>query len=273
VRVDVPARTLAVAAACFLVTFSACPPGPTPDAGCDGALFGQPIAATGLDATKCRPSCGCSGFRSRDFTEAQLDALRSWTLSQPFEELTSDPYAVGAPDAGAAVCAVVVEDLAERRYRLQTYPDATAAAADGAILTHHDACGRCSTLADFAVYAKDRDIGAPVKKCGMDNFGQPLANLVACIERLGFTKPCAQTWAYNVRHTQARCLEPCLLIGDGPYHTEDGALNACLDCDERLSGPVFKHVAGRTRRNTGLASSICRPCAEAKPVPHAYPGL
>lgn len=251
----------------------ACPPGATPDAGCDGALFGQPIAATGLDGTQCKASCGCTGFVSRDFTPEQLEALRGWTLSRPFDELSSDPYVDGAPDAGAAVCAVVVEDAAERRYHLETYADPAAAAAAGALLTHHDACGRCSTLVDFAVYAKDRDIGAPVKKCGVDNFGKPLPNLVACIERLGFTRPCAQIWAYNVRYTQAKCLEPCLLIGDGAYHLPDGALNACLDCDERQSGPVFKHVAGRTRRNTGLASSICRPCAEARPVPHAYPGL
>ncbi len=252
---------------------TACRTEPAPDAGCDGTLFGQPIAASGLDGTRCTGTCACSGFTSRDFSAAQLETLGAWTLSQPFEPLAKNPYLDPVPEQAPAVCAVVVEDLAARRYHLESFADEAAAAAAGAVLTHHDACGRCSTLTDFVVYAKDRDIGTPVKKCGFDNFGKPIASLVACLEALGFTTPCAQTWAWNVRETQGKCLEPCLLIGDGPYHSDDGALNACLACDERVSGPMFKAVAGRTRRNTGLASSICRPCGEAKPVAHAYPGL
>lgn len=243
------------------------------DAGCDATLFGQPVAMTGLDGTQCTGTCTCSGFTSRDFTPAQLEALSGWTLSQPLPEVTTNPYAEPLPEVDGGVCAVVVEDLAARRYHLESFADPAAAAGAGAVLTHHDACGRCSTLADFVVYARDRDIGAPVKKCGLDNFGAPLERLVACIEGLGFTKPCAQTWAFNVRHTQGKCLEPCLFIGDGAYHQADGTLNACLACDEKQSGPVFKAVAGRTRRNTGLASSICRPCSETRPVAHDYPGL
>ncbi|HNT27256.1 MAG TPA: hypothetical protein PKH10_03660, partial [bacterium] len=55
-----------------------------------------------------------------------------------------------------------------------------------------------------------------------------------------------------------------------PYHNPDGTLNDCLICDEVNSGPVFKAVAGRNRRNTGLPSSMCRPCAEVQPVFHYY---
>ena len=58
---------------------------------------------------------------------------------------------------------------------------------------------------------------------------------------------------------------------DSPYHLPDGRLNPCLVCDEEKSGPVFKAVAGRTRRNSGLPNAMCRPCAEANPVVHAYP--
>ena len=39
----------------------------------------------------------------------------------------------------------------------------------------------------------------------------------------------------------------------------DGKLNACLQCDEDKSGPVFKFFAGRTRRNSGIKSEIDRP--------------
>ena len=55
-----------------------------------------------------------------------------------------------------------------------------------------------------------------------------------------------------------------------PYNLPDGSLNACLQCDEEQSGPVFKAVAGRSRRNTGLASSMCRPCSEVRPLDHHY---
>ena len=37
-----------------------------------------------------------------------------------------------------------------------------------------------------------------------------------------------------------------------------GKLNACLWCDERISGPGFKYQAARTRRNSGLQSEIPR---------------
>lgn len=45
----------------------------------------------------------------------------------------------------------------------------------------------------------------------------------------------------------------------------------CLRCDEEQSGDVFKAIAGRTRRNTGLPNAICRPCSEARPLIHDYP--
>ena len=92
---------------------------------------------------------------------------------------------------------------------------------------------------------------------------------MACIEGLGFTKPCAQIWAYNSKNTQAECLVVCL--SDTTYNKPDGSLSDCLQCDETKSGPVFKAVAGRTRRNTGIASSICRFCEEVQIIEHAYP--
>jgi len=167
------------------------------------------------------------------------------------------------------VCAMVIEDMANKLYSLASYSSAAAAEASCAILTHHDACGLCSTLEDFVVYAKDRDIGDAVRNCGLQNFSNPIDSLINCLQGLGFTKPCAQIWAYNTKNTQANCLQEC--IGLEKYHNEDGTLGPCLECDERISGPVFKAVAGRTRRNTGLASSICRFCNEIKPVEHNYP--
>lgn len=251
-----------------------CPSTPSvQDAGCQSALFGRPVMQTGLTAEQCKPSCECGGktWDSPEWTQARLEALSAWTLETPFAEVTDNPYPdAGVPPAGGA-CAVVVTDLSTRRYRLETFTDAAAAADAGAYLTHHGPCGVCSTLADLRVYAADPDLGAPVRQCGIDTFSQGFEANVQCLEALGFTRPCAQIWAWNTAYTRQKCLDPCIRYGGLPYHQEDGGLNECLACDEKQSGPVFKQVAGRTRRNTGIASAMCRPCGESAPVAHDYP--
>jgi hypothetical protein len=104
---------------------------------------------------------------------------------------------------------------------------------------------------------------------------------IACLQALGFTDACARIWYFNTIHTREACLAPCLLAIDAPYHLPDGTLNDCLRCDEEQSGPVFKAIAGRTRRNTeaiagrtrrntGVASAMCRPCDEVQPLVHHY---
>ena len=52
------------------------------------------------------------------------------------------------------------------------------------------------------------------------------------------------------------------------YETGEFRLNACLQCDECKSGPKFKKIAGRTRRNSGIRSAIERP--GFKPLQHNY---
>jgi hypothetical protein len=239
------------------------------DFSCEGVMFGRPLAATGLSYSKCRPVCECKEFASKLFYEDDLSQLRSWTLTEPFEELTYNPYDFQVPVRENGVCALVVDDLANKLYHLENFASVELAAAAGAYVTHYDACGLCSTLEDLAVYAEDLDVGAPVKLCGIYNFNKPLDSLVACIELIGFTKPCAQIWAYNLRNTQAMCIDFCL--NNDPYHLPDGSLSPCLECDEIYSGPIFKAFAGRTRRNTGIASSICRFCDEVEIVYHNYP--
>jgi hypothetical protein len=44
----------------------------------------------------------------------------------------------------------------------------------------------------------------------------------------------------------------------------------CIACDEYKSGPIFKVVAGRTRRDSGLKSNINRPASEIYHVTHYY---
>lgn len=253
--------------------------GSTPDAGapdagaCAARLFGRPGPRTGLDESLCAPRCNAcadGGFEQPEYTEADLAALERLTLLDPPAELTADPYATPAPAQGSGleVCAVLREGDATS-YRLRTFPSMDAARAAGAKPTHVGACGLCSSLKNLAVYLRTPDLTAPVRDCGVRHQGDARAQL-ACLEGLGFERPCAQIWSYNTDHTRRRCLDPCLAALTKPYHLEDGGLNECLQCDEDVSGPVFKAVAGRTRRNTGVASAMCRPCAEVTPLVHRY---
>lgn len=236
------------------------------------ALFGAPNEATGLDASRCAPTCAdCGGepWTQPAWTADDLARWRAWTLIDPPAIPADDPYAAAAPAVDdMAVCAFA--DAGQGRYRLTGYPDAQQAERAGAQVTHYGTCGLCSSLQDLAVYAATPDLTAPVRDCGLQHLTGTVEELSACIEALGFTAPCARIWAYNTLHTRDACLAVCAADLDAPYNQPDGSLNPCLQCDEDESGAVFKAVAGRTRRNTGLASSICRPCSEVVPLEHRY---
>ncbi|GIV33335.1 MAG: hypothetical protein KatS3mg031_0870 [Chitinophagales bacterium] len=245
-----------------------CSVGPPPAAPAE-PMFGIPGKRTGVCCEQCRPYCESLGFHSRIFTAEELQDLRSWTLTQPYALLQRNPYKQPVPERPQGVCAVVIEDLAEKKYHLATFPDEESARAAGAILTHHDACGLCSTLQDLSVYASNPDLGLAVKRCVMRHLFGSFDKLYDCILSLGFSEPCAQIWAYNARQTRRKLTFACLFSMH--YNKKDGRLKRCLQRDEEISGPVFKAVAGRTRRNTGIANSICRPCSEVRPVTHDYP--
>jgi hypothetical protein len=254
----------------------------TGDGGVDACagLFGRPIAATGLSAAECQPQCTCGGttFAPPAYDDAFIQSLiDDWVPATPFAPLDSDPYAAAPPaeDPPATVCAVLpaAAGSTPRPYTLVTYASADEARAAGAAVTHFGHCGVCSTLANLAVYLRLNDMTAPVRDCGLRmgaDGGSDFDADVACLEELGFDRPCAQIWAYDTQNTRRACLSICLSTLDDPYNLPDGALNPCIQCDEDQSGPVFKAVAGRTRRNSGLPNAICRPCSEVRPLLHAY---
>ena len=91
---------------------------------------------------------------------------------------------------------------------------------------------------------------------------------IECLMNIGFDGPCAQIWYFNTRHTSEVCLDVCMALLEAPNHNPDASLNACIQCDEDESGPVFKAFSGRTRRNSGLPSALCRPCEAVSPVDH-----
>lgn len=251
-------------------TAPAVPPPPEADPTCDG-LYGAPNATTGLDAEACWPTVdGAAGsWAPPPWSEADLAALRAWTLTPEPTPPDEDPYAAGtATPVADAVCAVTDADPVAGTYGLATFETAAAATAAGAHVTHGGACGLCSSLADLAVYAGISDLTGPVRQCGLAGVLGDLDDTVGCLEELGFTPPCALIWAWNARHTQESCFDPCIAALDDPYHLPDGSLNDCLQCDEDESGDVFKAVAGRTRRNSGLATALCRPCETVWRVEH-----
>ncbi|MBK7759189.1 MAG: hypothetical protein IPI35_22920 [Deltaproteobacteria bacterium] len=236
-------------------------------------LFGAPNERTGLDASSCAPvceDCGGAPWSPPSYDAADFAAWRALSHQNAPAPLTETPYGGADPIAPGpdAVCAVILDTSGG--YTTQSFQSSRAAARAGGVPTHFGVCGLCSGLADLAVYAETPDLTEPVRACGLEHLDGDVVKLTACIQAIGFTPACASIWAYNTLNTRAECLEECLEALDQPYHSADGALNDCLLCDEEESGPVFQAVAGRTRRNTGLASSMCRPCAEVRPLTHEY---
>ena len=181
-----------------------------------------------------------------------------------------------AADA-AEVCGVQFTDAARRDYRLQTFANLNALQAQpGFILTHYQACGACSSLQDLAIYG-ELDLTVMAKTCSK-RFS--LADKKACMQDIGMSEDCAEAWAYNAQQTSQSCALVCvstygllpLLKGEEnvtPVNA-NGELNACLLCDEMMSGPGFQFSAGRIRRNSGIISEIDRPDEQVYSVPHDY---
>lgn len=198
-----------------------------------------------------------------------LAALRAAVPLNPIG-VSQDPYSTWAGrmpprSPPGTVCGVRFE--ADRiHYRMETFAIAAEATRAGFHVTHTDSCGACSTLQDLAVYLQRPDLTAPVRRCGM----QP--GTLGCIEALGFSPACAKIWDFNVQNTKRECFGVCTRswMSGEPSTKPDGMLNDCLQCDEDRSGPVFKAVAGRTRRNSGIRSSIPRPDEQVSRVAHDY---
>jgi hypothetical protein len=246
------------------------------DASACEILFGRPDDKTGLDESQCRPSCHCGAI---DWTAPSYDAaflqslLNDWQIAAPYSEIPVDPYTLPAPAPGLPerVCGLVPKGGGKpTQYDLVTYESEAIARAAGAKPTHFGGCGVCSTLPNLVVYMKYNDLTGPVRQCTLDGIGKTADVTITCLQALGFDLPCAQIWYFNGKNTQKYCMETCMTELNNPYHRPDGALNPCLQCDEEQSGAVFKAVAGRTRRNSGLANAMCRPCSEVRPLEHAY---
>ncbi len=224
-------------------------------------LVAVPIALAGDD------------HETREYDDAVIEAFYAKVIRNPIV-VEGDPYEdfrgpswFDFPEE--AVCAIKYED--DRiHYVIETFSDKFAAEDNGYIVTHKGHCGTCSTLQDLATYLYYRDLTTPVRRCSALVWFKPWSS--NCLEDLGFTPPCAETWYYNAKNTAHECLWPCIdsWIRKEPFNKSDGSLNDCLAGDEERSGPVFQYVAGRTRRNSGIESSIDRPEDEVYSIVHDY---
>ena len=152
------------------------------------------------------------------------------------------------------------------QYLLKTFDSPRSAAYNGYVVTHWGNCGTCSTLQDLSVYTNNHDLTALVRKCSLFLINKSWT--ISCLKDFGFSDNCAETWYYNLRNTARKCFFVCAWswLVNQPYNRKDGSLNSCLACDERESGSIFKKIAGRTRRNSGVESEIKRPSYEIRTV-------
>lgn len=227
------------------------------------------VPAAAMDEKQCQENAHCRYFR-------QLAGLR--TPQYPARRDVMQWWSKRVQNAEQApVCALRFEDEQRTRYRLHTFSsmDALHQHPDYQ-LTHYQACGACSTLQDLAVYA-ELDLTDMASKCSKLPGS---AKKRQCMEKgIGFTPACAQVWAYNAERSAQYCKMPCIrqyglwaLLTDSEDRPADMSLasDLCLHCDAMVSEPGFQYAAGRSRRNSGIASEIVRRKAEVYPVAHAY---
>ena len=174
------------------------------------------------------------------------------------------------------VCAVGFSDSTRIRYQLRTFPDPNSALMNNYIITHRHHCGTCSSLHNLAVYQRKPDLLTPARKCAKQLRADDIKECL--MEEVGLGEHCAETWTYNVLHTQRHCTAICVRYYglwnvltnsmSKPPTDEHGNLNPCLACDEYTSGPGFQYAAGRTRRSSGLVSAIPRQDAKIYQIDH-----
>jgi len=214
-------------------------------------------------------------FLSHGMPELLLDPIPALVLPtdpNPYDDPNNPPL---PPDQIPGYCGlqwspteVTPEGL--KKYTLKDFPSEEAVAEAGFTITHKGQCGSCSTLQDLGVYI-GQNLTSPVRRCGLEGIVSKHL-MTECLKRIGFSDNCIPIWEDNTLNTRAQCFWPCLKswATNEPFNKPDGSLNDCLQCDEDNSGPNFKYFSGRTRRNSGIPSSIHRPASTVYNMTHCY---
>ena len=126
------------------------------------------------------------------------------------------------------------------------------------------ACGECSTVQDVDLYRKTKDtLTDTATECAVNAFlGRSLVEQCFA-EAIGFTQGCERCWVDNVMCDLDNCKWTCLKMilsrqRKNKAGGDEGELNDCLKCDERICGPPFFACAGANRRTSGVVSDIGR---------------
>lgn len=229
--------------------------------------------------------CPVDSIPQVKFSTTVLSTLQSIALENPIA-LTCNPFSDDSCDTDppleqgeACVAEIIVPTDTSQcpegfSYRLVTVESLQDAKENGDIITHEGPCGTCSSFQDLAIYMDQPDLSSLALNCATQAiFTQQ--NGIDCFMEAGFSEACAETWVYKVLTTNSVCGSVCTshaFSGDpdfGPSPTCE--LVECLECDENNVGPVFKKIAGRNRRNSGLLSGLVRKCEQLADVVHIDP--
>ena len=190
-------------------------------------------------------------------------------------ERIENTNAAKAPDTSynfitEVVCAFNPLDPSQPFETFATRNDAENA---GYVVAHCGECGFCSNPSDIEVYVETRKVIAKrvSKECGLISVFGKYDALVDCLERnIGFTRPCTECWADNLKSTVEHCRLTCMVTlwtgfmsdNNVPGSGDQGWLNQCVYCDEKMSGPAFVKCSGASRRRLGIVSEVERNPAE-----------
>ena len=156
------------------------------------------------------------------------------------------------------VCGFWYTDSQQVHYELKNFNSVFDAISHGYLVTHYGVCGACSNFHDFSIYL-DMDLTDPAWWCSMLGFFSDWLAIKCYENHIGFTHDCAKTWYYDSANTWRHCLLVCLWSSiKGEPNVIDGKINKCIQCDEDMSGPLFKYYAGRNRWNSGIVSELTR---------------
>lgn len=212
--------------------------------------------------------------------KSSIEKFKNKVLFNPYQNFNTNPYKNKTLELiheihstlnnKSIVCAIKYKSENKTFYEIEDFPSKESAEEKGFIITHQGKCGACSNLNDLAVYLSD-GLTAPVRKCGFLSIISKKLSL-NCLKNLGFTHACVQIWFFNSVNTRENCFTTCMVswMKNEPFADKDGKLNECINCDEVVSGPVFKYFSGRTRRNSGIESEIKRPNEQVYNMNHCY---
>mmetsp|Transcript_32781 Transcript_32781/g.59930 ORF Transcript_32781/g.59930 Transcript_32781/m.59930 type:complete len:263 (-) Transcript_32781:22-810(-) len=242
-------------------------------ASCTAAVLGD------CDGCWCAPAADtmCPPWKPKNYTSADMDLLAHQVALNPIT-LACDPYEdynceLSPPQpqySGQPVCGILYSDQTCGTYTLQTFHSSTEAEIFGAVVTHTGQCGACSTTQDLAAYMRVEDMISAGKHCALRAL-LSRGHAEGCFQRLGLTPSCAKVWAADAAYDTRHCTWACVRHPREPYNGPPPMcpLNRCLQCDEDMSGRIFRLFAARSHENSGLRSAVTRSCSSVAQIVHS----